>query len=338
MSHQNKKYRRGLGHRLEMTAALTLITAILMMQPSAIEAKAVRGETDLFGPVRSVIYKEGAWNSGIWADGATISQMNVTYDAEGHTIESEEFQYRDKQIVPSSKKRSVYRYDEKSNTEEVLSYTEGGSWISKEVLTFDGKGRITEVVSYNQEGPRSKRGYRYDNTGNRTEIISYKKTDDFVSMRMRHFREKAGTDSVAYDDDFETDSKTETISDKETDDFVSMRMRHFREKAGTDSVSYADDFEIEFRIVNRYDEQNHLIEALTYKADGSIAYKWMFKYDTGGQKVRVSVYDTKGTILFTEAYSYKYDSEGNWTERVVSGWEFGKGSHDRIKIRTIEYY
>ena len=298
MSHQNKKYRRGLGLRLEMIAGMSLITAIFMMQPSAVEAKAVRGEDDLFGPVRSVIYKGGAWNSGNWAHGTTITQKIETYNPEGHKVESEEFYYRGEQIVPGSNKRSVYFYDEKSNTEEVLSYTEAGFRISKEVLTFDSEGRIKEVASYNHEGSPTRRVYEYDDIGNKTEIIFYKKTDDFVSMRMKHYLNKGRTDLVADD----------------------------------------DSYEIESRAVNTYDKQGHLIGALIFKADGSLNYKWRLIYNTEGQRVRVSVYDSNGTIRLTESYSYEYDSEGNWTKQVISGWEFGKGSHDRLKVRTIEYY
>ena len=304
MSEPNRNYEMSASHRSSMEIGkirfMVVIAACFLLQSALVEAKAKWKEADLIGDVRSVVYKEGPWKSGNWVRGGTIVVGSVSYDTDGHKVKSEKSFYRDQQLVPSSKYRAIYRYDAKNHREEVISYSEEGSPLNKEVFVFDKQGRIMEH-SFSNAGGSLKSGwaYRYIDKDGITEMISYR-VDDFVSMRMVHYLNKGG--SV------------------------------------TGPAPYEDYDAIDSRMVNSYDEDGQRIETLTYKNEGSLDQRWKFNYNTKGHKVRVSVYDSHGTIRFSESYSYEFDLMGNWIKQVISTWEFGKGSHDKLKLRAIEYY
>ncbi|MDR1897461.1 MAG: hypothetical protein LBR10_11790 [Prevotellaceae bacterium] len=127
------------------------------------------------------------------------------------------------------------------------------------------------------------------------------------------------------------------------------------------------------KIIHQYDSTGNPIEDIYYRPDGSLSATSIFKYDTDGDLIEENFYDPDGSlsstaifsefarkdkydncgnpietifyqpdrILFKDTYKYKYDSKGNWTERISyykKPNSVRKGKAYSITERTITYY
>ena len=69
-------------------------------------------------------------------------------------------------------------------------------------------------------------------------------------------------------------------------------------------------------------------------SDGSTKWKSTWKYDKFHNRIEWIDSDMNGTVIRKVTYSYKYDKNGVWTERI----EFTNTLPDKITIREISYY
>ena len=87
-----------------------------------------------------------------------------------------------------------------------------------------------------------------------------------------------------------------------------------------------------------YDDRGRKIGVKAYNDDGSLSYASTFTYDDRGNQTGVKHYDSDGSLESVSVLEYKYDSEGNWIERV---WFNVRGKIKRarnIEERKITYY
>jgi TolA-binding protein len=84
------------------------------------------------------------------------------------------------------------------------------------------------------------------------------------------------------------------------------------------------------------------IENTSYPGSDSLIGKEEYKYDNRGDIIEMTLRDDHGTILSREAYSYEFDTFGNWTKMVTSlvVFENGQLKSEPVEVtyRTVTYY
>lgn len=91
-----------------------------------------------------------------------------------------------------------------------------------------------------------------------------------------------------------------------------------------------------------YGFNGNRIENTSYPGGDSLIGKEEYKYDNRGNIVEMTLRDDRGAILSREAYSYEFDTFGNWTKMVTSLVVFENGQLKRepveVTYRTVTYY
>ncbi|PWT87399.1 MAG: hypothetical protein C5B55_14865 [Blastocatellia bacterium] len=91
-----------------------------------------------------------------------------------------------------------------------------------------------------------------------------------------------------------------------------------------------------------YGIKGNRLENISYPTGDSQAGKEEYKYDDKGNIIEMTLRNDQGNILSREAYSYTFDSIGNWTKMVTSLVVFEDGQLKRepveITYRTLTYY
>jgi Flp pilus assembly protein TadD len=91
-----------------------------------------------------------------------------------------------------------------------------------------------------------------------------------------------------------------------------------------------------------YGIKGNRIENVSYPIPDSLVGKEEYKYDNRGNIVEMTLRDDLGQIINREAYSYEFDSFGNWTKMITSLVVFENGELKRepveVTYRTLTYY
>lgn len=91
-----------------------------------------------------------------------------------------------------------------------------------------------------------------------------------------------------------------------------------------------------------YGIKGNRVENTTYPSGDSPIGKEEYKYDDRGNIIEMTLRDDHGTAVSREAYSYEFDTIGNWTKMVTSLVVFENGRLKRepveVTYRTVTYY
>jgi hypothetical protein len=99
-----------------------------------------------------------------------------------------------------------------------------------------------------------------------------------------------------------------------------------------------------FPIKSIFDEKGFLIEEIHFQNfeedDRTISFKLTYRYDAQGNLMELYYYDDLGNITNKIIYKYKFDSQGNWTERIVLSAEQLPNTGELFSgyCRKITYY
>lgn len=86
--------------------------------------------------------------------------------------------------------------------------------------------------------------------------------------------------------------------------------------------------------MKKYSNDTILLESLNLEITPYEVKKSKYKYDLNGAKTDEIYYDEIGHIKYHHNYEYKYDSKGNWIEKI----HFYNGKPSSIIERKIKYY
>jgi len=91
-----------------------------------------------------------------------------------------------------------------------------------------------------------------------------------------------------------------------------------------------------------YGINGNRVENTSYPGGNSLIGKEEYKYDDRGNIIEMTLRDDHGAIVSREAYSYEFDTFGNWTKMVTSLVVFENGQLNRepveVTYRTLTYY
>ena len=184
------------------------------------------------------------------------------------------------------------------------------------VTTYDTRGRLIESLSHRSDREihsgqivrlDSKIIYVYDRQGKLLKQVRY-------SLE----RPGAGRDAVTfvYDENGRLREQT-VLSDGKP--FLKTVFDYEPEKrtvTGSTTTYFEGRVIPPFRAVLLYNEKGQWIKKSMFRADGAPDGIAEFSYDERGNLARETRYDDDGKYLYAHIFSYKYDSRGNWFERL----------------------
>ncbi|MDR1724908.1 MAG: hypothetical protein LBR28_00745 [Bacteroidales bacterium] len=112
---------------------------------------------------------------------------------------------------------------------------------------------------------------------------------------------------------------------------------HYNSNGLKDTITNLDNNgKMSSRFVNTYDVNNHLARTLMYDENGNPLYTWIYEYDTADNIKEEALYNAVGTQINHSRYIYSFDTNGNWTKKVIINTD----TEEPVQIieRTLTYY
>jgi len=154
---------------------------------------------------------------------------------------------------------------------------------SKTVYTYDGKGRLIKEVRYSLEKP-----------GESWDVVKYQYSDDGRLVEELIFH---GSNTPFLKAVFSYDPTKKTVTALTT--------------------SYVDGGVIPpIKAVLLYNERGQWVKKSMFRANGSPDGIAEFSYNERGHLSKETRYDDDGSYIYAHMFTYKYDSKGNWFERL----------------------
>lgn len=89
-------------------------------------------------------------------------------------------------------------------------------------------------------------------------------------------------------------------------------------------------------------DEGYTIEELRANEKGEFSHRIKTIYDLKGNEKEYFCYESDGTLYLKKEYTYKFDSTGNWIEKIDNHWVTGWGEFKltplSITRRKIEYF
>ena len=193
---------------------------------------------------------------------------------------------------------------------------------------YDNNGNIIEITTIStqraNESQISKINYKYDERSNKIEMI--------IS------RLKGGTNNKNVYKYNENDKVIEESLISLIGRVISKDVYEY-DKNGNRILwdHFYSDGRLVSKIKEKYDDNNNRLNYEMYDyTDGKLLLeeKSAFVYDINKNVIEETFYKPNGDIQGRMSYTYKYDIQQNWIERI----EFANGKPSKIYERKIEYF
>jgi hypothetical protein len=191
--------------------------------------------------------------------------------------------------------------------------------ISQDIF-FNKKGYNTEIISYMSDSIHSKNVFQYDWLNGDVVDVYYDGSNDVLVKTVWKYN-KAGNPLclTIYD------TNEEKVGEGQYEYNAQGLLQKFKSFGDFDEM-YKDESYF-------YDENKLLISTLKTNLNGEV-FKHYFKYDSMLNPILVEIYNKNSILVETVEYTYKYDTIGNWIERI----EKKNGEPFEYVTREITYY
>jgi len=301
-----RKIRNEVTLMYRLFAVLTFI--LLLLNSLGAQKKTDREKENLLGAVRSVRSQMAAYIDGKSQEKGRTKQLDVvTYDPTGKEVE-----------------RTIY--------------DDYGFLVGKEVYTHDAKGNLIERVLSDPKGVViERRVYTYDN-GKLTQIVSYDGKGNIGLKQVNSYDANSRLHEETYYDPKKAAGKTVYKYDEKG----SISEVAFYLANGSKAIAPIGPCLGAHRVIYSYDEKGKPIKVVAYEPDGEMKKSWQYSYNPKGQIAEDIRESAWSRTKF--AYTYEYDSQGNWIKQVATVNDQPKLSqmeaHERktVILREITYY
>jgi hypothetical protein len=240
-----------------------------------------REEADLLGAVRSVQSRMTDYADGAAQDEASVRQLgSVAYDSKGNEVERTV--YDDYGFLVGKEART---FDAGGNLVESVLSDPKGKVLERQVYAY-ADGRLAQIVYHDGGG---KAGLR--------EIHSYAAAGRLGDVTYFEGKEAVGRTAYGYDDEGRVAEVAFYLAD------------------GSRAVAPIGPCLGAHRMTTSYDEMGRPVEVVAYEPDGDKKKTWLYAYNSKGQLADDRREDASSITIF--AYTYEYDSRGNWTRQIA---------------------
>lgn len=217
----------------------------------------------------------------------------------------------------------VLVFDEHGYKAENNTYNKVGNLSQKVIYKYDDKGKRLSRDLYNAYGKlQMKFLYVYDNKGAKIAYNSYSPTGEL-------------NDSYLYKND-DKGRMIEEVWIKKDKSFGSKYTYEYDKMGKVAKMCQytASEKQVDNCTSYKYDKNGRISEIEIYNSNNSLSRRSVITYDEKGNEKEIKYYDGKGTFLEERSYTYKFDNNGNWIERIESINQFPKS----LLEREITYY
>lgn len=181
---------------------------------------------------------------------------------------------------------------------------------------FDHNGNVIEEIYYKSGNIDQKLNYKYDDNENKVEYVNYKGDETKVMFKQnitydnstRKIREERynGTDYQIIKYNYKNNKLAEIIR---SDIYGNVEhKRIFNYKGNVCTISIFDEKSNRIgKIINKYDNNNNIIESVEYDINGKIKEQYFYKFT--GNLVKEKTKHVLGNFIYKE--KYQYNSKGN---------------------------
>jgi hypothetical protein len=272
------------------------------------------------------IYTPATHNLDYDADGTVDRRETYFYDANGNqTI----YEY-DSDADGTVDRRETYFYDANGNqTMQEHDSDADGTVDERETYFYDANGNQT-MKEYDSDADHtvdSRIIYTYDANGNQTMQEHDYDADGTVDRRETYFYDANGNQTI-YEGDLDADgtvdsriiytydangNKTMQEYDSDADGTVDERETYFYDANGNQTMQEHDsdaDGTVDSRNIYTYNANGNLAMVENdCNADGTVCLR--NAWDAYGNQTLLQYYYQYGNVLFSTAYTYTYDANGN---------------------------
>ena len=294
-------------------------------------------ETETFDEEGQLI--ETAFHNTLYPDYS--SKQTFLYDTLGKLTEQSFYYLNGK---PSSK--TLYIYDSEDRLVGESCFDADGKRTGKREFTYHANGEKAEEIfsDYREHNPNTSYGYGidanpeydhsftaddarliktlYDFKGNPTELLFLNESGKLLSKVL-----------------FTTDAAGRIIKDAQyTGEEFPLNTPEGTEVPAEIARLFSGEFALsESELV--YDSEGRKIEDRMYFG-GIHSMKRGFTYDTKGKLIEDATFEADGTLQSRARIEREYDSNDNWTKKLVSSWNKEKDVFEPSVVyrRTITYY
>lgn len=217
----------------------------------------------------------------------------------------------------------VIVFDEHGYKAENNTYNKVGNLSQKVIYKYNDKGKRLSRDLYNAYGKlQMKFLYVYDNKGAKKAYNSYSPTGEL-------------NDSYLYKND-DKGRMIEEVWIKKDKSFGSKYTYEYDKMGKVAKMCQytASEKQVDNCTSYKYDKNGRISEIEIYNSNNSLSRRSVITYDEKGNEKEIKYYDGKGTFLEERSYTYKFDNNGNWIERIESINQFPKS----LLEREITYY
>ena len=246
--------------------------------------------------------------------------------------------------------------------------TSAPGYETKEYLSFDKTGNLTERIVYDRGTFSKKTLHKYNAAGKLTDILHYNSDGQFY-FRTYNIFDKQG--NLIEEGQRNNDSSTA----QQVFSTFDQNRGIIKQSSGSNTVEYMNTYDNEGILVEqegilnkvpagkstwKFDSIGHMIEQSQYAINGDLLYRkkttfnkqglpvllsvlqgkqeniQQLAYDSSGSLIRqASVNPVDGTLSNATWTSYEYDAAGNWTKATVHA---NGDTITGVLIRKIIYY
>lgn len=181
---------------------------------------------------------------------------------------------------------------------------------------FDHNGNVIEEIYYQSGSVDQKLSYKYDNNENKVEYVNYKGNENKVMFKqnitydnsMRKIREERynGMDYQIIKYNYQGDKLSEIVRSDIYGNIEHKRVFTYTKNICTVSIMDGKSDNIG-KIINKYDDNNNIVESTEYDAQGNIKEQYTYKFD--GNLTKEKVKYVGDNFIYKE--EYEYDSNNN---------------------------
>jgi hypothetical protein len=297
---------------------ITFVLGLLIVPLAIARMRTDRQAEGLVGPVRTIHIEASRFSNqyGQWVEEPREFVAFVSYNVRGNKTEMVPGQTTLVWLFEGiSLDKKVYTYDARGNLIRIVSYNPDGSLLSKTVYTYSDKKNLQQVASYNHDGSLSSKSvYAYGPQGKLTEAIYYDAWGDIVHKVVYTYDDKGHlTEEIICGSSGITGRSVHTY------DAQGRRIETTRYDLAHGAGLGID------RTVETYDANSNILELTTYYTE--------------------KVGDEEGKPILPPSkriYAYEWDAQGNWVKQTqaLCTSETGKPSCEPslATYRTITYY
>ena len=208
---------------------------------------------------------------------------------------------------------------------ECRSFNPDGSSKWAEFAVYDNKVNIRERYDYTYSDLDStlsrKFTYRLDKKGDVIESLRFSATDSLISKYVyEHDRKKMTSKRLIFNSQ---DSLT-SIMISEYD-----KMDNLLKASNFDANDNLID-----RIANTYDDKGNRTEKFDYNSKNELTNRTVYFYNENDFCSEIHYYNAHNSLERKMSYEYKYDSGGNWIEKI----DYENDKAIKMTEKKIEYY